>query len=200
MISEALVAKIRYLLETEKLSQRKVAALTGVSRSTVQAIASGKWAARRRRAGQAESEGSQQTTRCPQCGARIVGVTCRACQVKRLIAEGKLRPLEVSAEGPPRLELEGPCYARYLEVRAAALARGEPLADGDGDANPPSPNWAEVQEDLIDEILCDMALTRRPRDQCSELAQREGPLSGEPMGRWVQGILFSEREILRRAA
>ena len=127
MISPALAEKVRSLLVDDKMSQRQVARLTGVSRATVKAIASGEWFERYR-----ARHGCDNTTptlaRCPECGA-MVEMPCRACEVRRLKKAGRIRPLAATEDGPPRVELRGPEYARYLEVRAAALARGEPDAD-----------------------------------------------------------------------
>lgn len=156
MIDLALAEKVRSLLTRQKLSHRKVAKLTGVSRRTIADIASGEWFERYARQ-KAKRQGRPASGRCPNCGA-LVQLPCRACQVKRLKAEGALPPLDVPEDGPPRLELEGALLARYLEVRAAALQRGEPNPDPDWDPAP-----AEVDPWEEDERLADLIFAPRKK-------------------------------------
>lgn len=156
MIDLALAEKVCSLLTHEKLSHRKVAKLTGVSRRTIADIASGEWFDRYARRN-AKRQGQPALGRCPNCGA-LVRLPCRACEVKRLKAAGSLPPLDVAEDGPPRLELEGAVLARYLEVRAAALQRGEPNPDPDWDPAP-----AEVDPWEEDERLADVIFAPRKR-------------------------------------
>lgn len=136
MLNPYLADKVRELVLEKKLSQRKVADMTGVSRKVVAEIVRGKWHAKQRRR-KKQAEEPRPVGRCPECGV-VVSLPCRACHVRRLQAAGKLSPLPGPEDGPPRIELAGAERARYLEVRAAALARGE------GD---PGPDWEQTAGD-----------------------------------------------------
>lgn len=133
MLSRYLADKVLQLLTEEKLSQRQVARLTGVSRATVAAIARGEWHARHRSRLSEEGETEPPPSRCPDCGA-LVTPPCLACHVRNLQSQGKILPLAGETNGPLQLELHPSHYARYLEVRAAAMARGE---------GEPSPDWQD---------------------------------------------------------
>ena len=143
MLDRHLADKVLQLLNEQKLSQRQVARLTGVSRGTVAAIARGVWHARHRSRPNRESDASPPPSRCPDCGA-IVTPPCLACHVRALKARGEIPPLPEEAVGPLRVELHGPYHARYLEVRAAAMARGEGDPQPDGNQEPIDDDpWAE---------------------------------------------------------
>ena len=83
MISPQIVAEVRRLLAEEKHSHRKIARLTGISRGSVGAIASG-----RRpdyeplREEDEEEEPAGPPRRCPNCGG-LVYVPCRLCRVRK---------------------------------------------------------------------------------------------------------------------
>ncbi|HQF12648.1 MAG TPA: helix-turn-helix transcriptional regulator, partial [Thermogutta sp.] len=163
VLNRHLADKILRLLTEERLSQRQVARLTGVSRATIAAIAKGEWHARFRERPKDESDQPPAPSRCPECGA-LVTPPCLACRIRAMRIRGEILPLPGEGPGPLKLELRGPHYARYLEVRAAAMARGEgePLEDPTEDAadddawsdeafwadespshNLPSPVWRE---------------------------------------------------------
>lgn len=137
MLSRYLADKVLRLLTEEKLSQRQVARLTGVSRATVAAIARGEWHARHRPRFSEEDETEPPPSRCPDCGA-LVTPPCLACHVRKLKSQGKIAPLAGETNAPLQLELHPSHYARYLEVRSAAMARGE---------GEPSPDWQEESAD-----------------------------------------------------
>lgn len=143
MLDRHLADKVLQLLSEEKLSQRHVARLTGVSRGTVAAIARGEWHARRRLRPNKEGDAPSPPTRCPNCGA-MVTPPCLACRVRDLKARGEIPPLPEGTAGPLQVELHGPHYARYLEVRAAAMARGEGEPPSDENEEPADgDSWAD---------------------------------------------------------
>lgn len=81
MIAQTLVDDVRRLLGEGRLSQRKIAARTGVSRGTVGAIAAGRrpdYAARRLE--QFDSP-SGPPVRCPGCGGRV-RMPCLLCRLR----------------------------------------------------------------------------------------------------------------------
>ncbi|MGQ9504236.1 MAG: helix-turn-helix domain-containing protein [Thermogutta sp.] len=137
MLSRHLADKVLQLLHEGKHSQRQIARLTGVSRGTVAAIARGQWHACYRPPLSQDGDTPPPPSRCPDCGA-IVTPPCLACFVRRLKSRGELAPLSGEVHGPLQLELHPSHYARYLEVRAAAMARGE---------GEPSPDWEEKPEE-----------------------------------------------------
>jgi hypothetical protein len=88
MISIGLEEQIRQLLGEGRLSQRKIAKQTGVSRATVGAIASGKrtpFLAQRLADDQPYFSQAKPPQRCPECGARVY-MPCHVCFVRRLMA------------------------------------------------------------------------------------------------------------------
>ncbi len=135
MLNRHLADKILRLLTEERLSQRQVARVTGVSRATVAAIARGEWHARFHARSKDDDVQPPAPCRCPQCGA-LVTPPCLACHIRGMKMRGEIPPLPGEADGPLEIELRGPHHARYLEVRAAAMARGEgePLEDPTEDA------------------------------------------------------------------
>jgi DNA-binding XRE family transcriptional regulator len=84
MIAGHVVAEVRRLLEEGRLSQRKIAQWTGVSRGTVNAIARGQRAdpeARRCRGADMVVPPSGPPRRCPGCGG-MVQMPCLLCQLR----------------------------------------------------------------------------------------------------------------------
>ena len=139
------VRAVERLLRAGKLSRRGIAAKLGVSRGTVARIAARMQESPQDVLQAAETCGEPPpVARCPNCGA-LVEMPCRACMVLRLRAEGRLPPTSDEPVGPLRLELRSPHYERYVAVRAAAMARGEPTDDPPpGDAGPdpdPAEDW-----------------------------------------------------------
>jgi transposase InsO family protein len=119
MIDPALVETVRGLLAGGKLSQRKIAKLTGVSRGTVGAIANGT-----RRDYPPRQPAEDELLRptgppqyCGHCGA-VVYMPCRACALRESMrAEGK----RMNHRGPEpnvstALRLNPEHHARYEEL------------------------------------------------------------------------------------
>lgn len=148
MLDRHRVRAVERLLQAGKLSRRAIAAKLAVSRGTVSKIAARMKAAAQEGADPAEDAGEvPPVARCPNCGA-LVEMPCRACMVLRLREEGRLPPSGDEPAGPLRLELRSPHYERYVAVRAAALARGEPTDESPPDE--PLPDEADpdrVRED-----------------------------------------------------
>lgn len=76
------VKMVEELLASGKFSQRAIALRTGVSRSTIAAIASGKRSPRT----EIEEETETVTQRCQNCGI-LVKMPCRVCAVRRYQAQ-----------------------------------------------------------------------------------------------------------------
>ncbi len=86
MISPLLVDNVRALLAQPGYSQRRIAALTGVSRASVGAIASGRrpdYPARRDPEDEFDALESGPAVRCPTCGGRVF-LPCRLCRVRAI--------------------------------------------------------------------------------------------------------------------
>ncbi len=121
MLALSMVAEIRRLLAEDKLSQRKIAKLTGISRGTVGAIARGR---RPDYEPQPKTEDefdrpSGPPQQCATCGG-MVYMPCRLCALrKQLAATGKSRRGDTQAELPLGMELRPQHQRRYEEVRAA---------------------------------------------------------------------------------
>lgn len=97
MLATALVHEIDRLLQEGKLSQRKIAARLGVSRGTVNAIASG----RRGLHGKGPQDEDPASpiasppARCPHCGYRVY-LPCIICRVRQHKQQQQLLRLVVS--------------------------------------------------------------------------------------------------------
>ncbi len=123
MIAPKIVAEIQRLLTEGMLSQRKIAGVTGVSRGTVGAIASGKrpdYETLRPPEDDAWEEPAGPPERCPGCGG-MVYMPCRLCRArKKLGVEDRRRASRggvVELQELPRLNLRPEHLARYEEVR-----------------------------------------------------------------------------------
>jgi transcriptional regulator with XRE-family HTH domain len=138
MIAPQVVTDVRRLLTEERLSQRKVARLTGISRSTIAAIACGKrpdyeLLQRLRETDWEEPAGP--AVRCPGCGHRVY-MPCQLCRLRaRLAAKraatglagGTLVGLASGVIEPLGVNLRPEHRARYEEVRAWKI-KAEELA------------------------------------------------------------------------
>ncbi len=117
MLAAKTVAEIQRLLDLKTHSQRRIAAIVGVSRGSVAAIASGK-----RRdvpadaADDAPMEPSGPPARCPGCGG-LVYMPCVLCRLRkeRPRAAARRRPSELPAS--LRLDLRPEHRERYEEAR-----------------------------------------------------------------------------------
>ena len=126
MISEDTVNEIKRLLAEGRLSQRKIARMTGVSRGTVGAIANGRRCDRPRLPvdGDDEGEPTGPPERCPKCGA-MVYPPCRLCRLREVVARRRFPLRPERPLGLLELELSDEHRRRYENVRARCLARGE---------------------------------------------------------------------------
>jgi len=127
MLKRAMVRQVERLL-ARGLSQRRVARVLGISRTTVQTIAQGRHPTQQ---GKGQSNGAIENEpadcglegelgRCPGCGRRVF-LPCLACQVE----SAKTRRLlhDLGREIRLGLELKPEDHRRYLWVRAAREAR-----------------------------------------------------------------------------
>jgi len=120
MIAPKVVAEIQRLLDMKTHSQRRIAALIGVSRGSVAAIASG-----RRRDGDvlpgasddAPAETSGPPSRCPGCGG-LVYMPCLLCHLRKENPRAAARRRTSDSPASTRLELRPEHRERYEEVRA----------------------------------------------------------------------------------
>lgn len=119
MLAPSMVAEIRRLLAEDKLSQRKIARLSGVSRGTVGAIASGKRPDYGPRPSDDEPDRpSGPPQRCATCGG-MVYMPCRLCALReRPAATGKSLRMDPRPDLPLELELRPEHRRRYEQVRA----------------------------------------------------------------------------------
>jgi len=120
MIPASMVDEIRRLLAEGRLSQRKIARLTGISRGSVGLIAQGKrpdYPPRR----EEEPWGTEgPAVRCPTCGAKVY-MPCRLCRLKDLLAQSPVPGLGPGGPVPTLgLQLHDEHRARYEEVRRRA--------------------------------------------------------------------------------
>ena len=121
MIAPSVVQEVKRLLAEGKYSQRKIARITGVSRGTVGAIASGKRRDYKARARDPELELEEPAgppQRCPGCGG-LVHMPCRLCHVRKLVAEARIARPPTRRDPPMRLELSDDHRARYERIRLA---------------------------------------------------------------------------------
>ena len=120
MLAPSMVLEIRRLLAEGIFSQRKIARLTGVSRGSVGAIASGKrpdYELRSRVEDKFERPAGP-PRRCPTCGG-MVYMPCRLCALRRrLAAKGRSRRPQPWPQGLLGLELRDEHRRRYERVRA----------------------------------------------------------------------------------
>jgi hypothetical protein len=119
MIEPETINDVKRLLAERDYSQRKIAAITGVSRSTVGAIATGKRRDHNTRANGSDSELEPSIgppRRCPECGG-LVFMPCRLCHVRNLIAESRIAPQPHRPNGRLELGLSEGERRRYEQVR-----------------------------------------------------------------------------------
>jgi hypothetical protein len=98
MIAPAVIAEVRRLLVETRLSRRKIAGQLGLSRGTVNAIASGRRADHAKEACEEEEEPLGPPSRCPTCGG-MVYMPCRLCRVRRIASSRpKSKPARLASE------------------------------------------------------------------------------------------------------
>lgn len=121
MIPQSKVNEVRRLLVAGQFSQRQIARLTGVSRGTVGAIASGRRPDynRQRPNGDLWPDVWGPRERCPGCGLRVY-MPCRVCAARSFKAsQPRQRSLPGTGREPElRLELKEEHRRRYEQVRA----------------------------------------------------------------------------------
>jgi len=96
MISAAIVHEVKHLLAQGSLSQREIAHIAGIGRSTVANIAAGRWVDRADRPAAGEvpfPRPSGPPTRCPTCGGRVY-LPCLLCHVRVLKGRQARRAVE----------------------------------------------------------------------------------------------------------
>lgn len=112
MLEESIVAEVKRLVATKKLSLKKIADLTHVSRGSVSAIASGKRRIKKRKPlrvpeiieetdpwGERFYYPAGPFARCPICGARVQ-MPCLACQIENQTRSiNDFRPNLVKSDG-----------------------------------------------------------------------------------------------------
>ncbi|MHC4398617.1 MAG: hypothetical protein ACYTG0_02955 [Planctomycetota bacterium] len=126
MIAPLVVKEIERLLADGELSQRKIAHVTGVSRGTVGAIASGKRRDYVTPPADEEADSQRPTgppQRCAECGG-MVYMPCRLCRLRKLVGESRAALRSPRSEGPLKLELSDNHQARYEEVRVRRIEEG----------------------------------------------------------------------------
>jgi len=120
VLPESTIDEVKRLLAEGRLSQRKIALQTGVSRGTVGAIAGGRRREQPAKPAAFEDEvapPSGPPERCSRCGA-LVYLPCRLCRMRALLRKKRFPRRPERPLGPLRLELNDNHYARYLEIRA----------------------------------------------------------------------------------
>jgi hypothetical protein len=116
MIAMELVEEITRLLAEGRLSQRSIARLTGVSRGTIGAIASGKRPAPREKPEEEEMP-TGPPQRCPGCGGYVY-LPCRLCRVRDALRKESPTRIPDRPFEPIRLELTEEQHARYERLHA----------------------------------------------------------------------------------
>ncbi len=129
MIAPDTVTEVRCLLAEGGHSQRKIARLTGVSRGTVAAIASGRRTEREKQSEEDLERPVGPPRRCPGCGGMVL-MPCLACRDRKATGgrrEAGGRRKNVSRLRPPAyrlqsgLDLRPEHFTRYLHVRRQRL-------------------------------------------------------------------------------
>jgi transcriptional regulator with XRE-family HTH domain len=134
MIAAKVVTEVRRLLAEGVLSQRRISELTGISRGSVRAIASGKrpdYEALRQPADDEWDEPTGPAVRCPGCGG-MVCMPCQLCRVRKTLAKNS-RPKSpdrtIQGVEPLDLNLRPEHRARFEEVRAWRRENGNHVID-----------------------------------------------------------------------
>jgi hypothetical protein len=123
LIKPSVIAEAKRLLAEGQLSQRKIAALLGISRGTVGAIASGRRPDYQNRSTSDDEEPdidpNAPKVRCGGCGGMVI-MPCRACRDRAALAKAKRRPgAERTEPDGLNLQLRPEERTRYEQVREA---------------------------------------------------------------------------------
>jgi len=159
MIAPHIVEQVRQLLAEGELGQRTIARLTGVSRGTVHAIATGRRPDYdRRRKPRDDEAGLLEPTgpleRCPGCGG-MVEMPCRLCRAR---SAADRSPPVIPRFVPPELhlglDLRPKERKRYEEIRAQKLlaALESDPAEGDDEPEPDDEEYALDPAELWDAL------------------------------------------------
>jgi transcriptional regulator with XRE-family HTH domain len=146
MIAPSIVKEVRRLLTETALSQRKIARLTGVSRGTVGAIASGKrpdYDSLRRTADDDFPEPTGPPRRCSGCGG-MVHMPCRVCYTRNAKTnkpKSRIPSWLRELDEPLELDLRGEHRKRYTAIHLRKAA------DRPKSANPGEPWDSPEAED-----------------------------------------------------
>ena len=116
MIAPSVIREIQRLLDERLLSRRKIAALTGVARSTVTAVAKGERQVDDYLEQVPKPKPLGAARRCPSCDA-TVHMPCKLCQTRELMAGKRLPRPRPTIDTPIGLDLKPEHRARYAEVR-----------------------------------------------------------------------------------
>jgi len=120
MIAPKIVAEVRRLLAAGTHSQRKIARLTGISRGTVGAIASGRRPDYHESSDDGPEEPAGPPERCPGCGG-MVYMPCLLCRARKQSTENRrVSPPSRLVDAPLRigLDLRPEHHSRYLQAYA----------------------------------------------------------------------------------
>lgn len=112
MLARATVKHVKRLLAETNLPRREIARIAGVNRNTVDAIALGRRADRR-----PPEPDDRPPQWCRGCGAMVL-MPCRLCQVRKLLAMGRLESGPRMPDDPLRLQLRPEHQRRYEQVVA----------------------------------------------------------------------------------
>lgn len=138
MIAPLRIAEVCRLLAEGRLSQRAIAKMTGVSRGTIIAVATGRRRERAPRPDDDSLEPQGPPRRCPRCGG-LVYMPCRACLLRERTsrdAKYRRRAGPRQAESPLQLELAEEHRRRYDVVHLKRMLVGEPIDDEEQGAYP----------------------------------------------------------------
>lgn len=124
MIELERVEEVRRLLAEGALSYRAIARITGISRGTIGAIASGKRPDLRKRSEEKDEVLEGPLERCPACGGYVY-MPCRLCRVRSMLCRLPVRRLPDRSLEPLHLELTDEQQARYERIHAQRRAHPE---------------------------------------------------------------------------
>ncbi len=138
MLPQIKIEQIEKLLAEGKLSQRKIAVLTGVSRGVISQVALGTRPdyEGRRVPCVAPLESNGQVARCPTCGARVY-MPCRLCHLRHLEAQSRVKRYRRRARQKAARRLLA-AVLRREEVQQATADQGQARGDSSpADVSPP---------------------------------------------------------------
>lgn len=125
VIDRVLAAEVSRRLSAGQTA-RAISRSLPVGKTTVLAIAAGRWAPghseKTAAAGGELEEPTEYQDRCPRCGAKVK-LPCVHCAVVKLVSEGNVpKPVREAFASDPCIELKPHHRARYEEVHAQKVA------------------------------------------------------------------------------